>query len=125
MIAWCVAAAACARGSGAGGGEAAGGFQISYPDATATSRNAKVGERFYAKPNARCVYENGRDARWTTSGARVASGELPPGLVLEDGVIGGVPERPGTYKATIDFGTVTCAGTAYSGRSVDVLITVK
>ncbi len=111
--------AACARG--AGGGEAT--FAISYPEA----RTAKVkrGQRFYAKPAAQCRYDNGREASWRMTGARVTQGELPPGLLLEDGVIGGVPTQAGTFKATIELLDVTCAGKPAAGQVVDIQITVQ
>jgi len=119
--------AACARGTGAGG--TAGGdtstFSISYPDAPPEGTSARIGKRFYAKPEGRCLYENGREARWTIGGARVTSGELPPGLTLEDGVIGGVPKQAGTYRFHIEFSSVMCANTPYDGQAVDVQITVK
>jgi len=113
------------RGSAAGGGGAAssGGFSITYPDAV--NATGKVGKRFYAKPEARCVYDDGREARWTMTGANVGSGELPPGLTLEDGVIGGVPTKPGFYKARIELNGVVCAGKAFDAQSVDIGITVK
>ncbi len=104
---------------------APGEFSVSYPDTGALSPNAKVGKRFHAAPAAKCFYDNGREARWTISRARLASGELPPGLAIEDGVIGGVPTTPGTFKATIELGNVMCAGKPYTGQTVDVLITVK
>lgn len=116
-------ASACVHRGGAGG--AAAGFSISYPDATVMSAPAKVGSRFYAKPAGQCHHEDGSDARWAIGGAQVASGELPPGLTLEDGVIGGVPKTAGTFKATIAFTGVTCATTPYPDQTVDVLITVK
>jgi hypothetical protein len=122
---WClVICAACARGAGAGGGADLS-FAISYPDAPATGTRARHGKRFYAKPEARCFYDNGREARWTMSGARVASGELPPGLTLEDGVIGGIPTRSGTYRFHIELSGVTCAGTSYGDQGVDVQITAQ
>lgn len=125
-----VCAAACARGSGAGGSaasgaEAAASFSITYPDAPAEGASAKLGKRFYAKPEGRCLYENGREARWTMGGARVTSGELPPGLLLEDGQIGGVPTQAGTYRVRIEFSNVMCAGKPYEGQAVDVAIIVK
>jgi hypothetical protein len=116
-------AAGCAhRSAGSGGPE---GFSIAYPDATVMSTPAKRGERFYAKPVGTCRRDDGQDARWAMGGARVASGELPPGLTLEDGVIGGVPKAAGTFKATITFTGVTCATTPYPDQNVDILITVK
>lgn len=128
VLALCVA---CARGTGAGGASGGGGdggdatFSISYPDAPPTGATAKVGARFYAKPEGRCLYDNGREARWTIGGARVTSGELPPGLTLEDGVIGGVPKQAGEYRFRIEFSSVMCAGKPYEGEAVDVQITVK
>ncbi|HEY5921039.1 MAG TPA: hypothetical protein VIV11_05180 [Kofleriaceae bacterium] len=121
---------ACARGSSAGGGAGGGDdgeatFSITYPDAPPTGTSAKAGKRFYAKPVGRCLYENGREARWTIGGARVTSGDLPPGLTLEDGVIGGVPTTSGLYAFHIEFSSVTCAGKPYEGQAVDVQITVK
>jgi hypothetical protein len=99
------------------------GFAVSYPDAQRVT--VKQGARFYAKPEARCTYEDtGREARWTISGARLASGELPPGLTLEDGVIGGVPKQAGNFHAKIEFATVTCAGKTLEGQTVDVDISV-
>jgi len=115
---------ACARGTGAGGGGDAS-FSITYPDAPPTGAVAKTGKRFYAKPVGRCLYENGREAHWTIGGARVTSGELPPGLTIEDGQIGGVPNEAGTYKFHIEFSNVMCAGTPYEGQAVDGQITVK
>lgn len=124
---WVVTAGAFAsgcphKGMGPGGTP---GFSLSYPDATVMSTPAKVGTRFYAKPAGQCHYDNGREARWQMDGARVTSGELPPGLTLEDGVIGGVPKAAGTFKVTIKLDGVTCAGKAYPDEAVDILITVK
>lgn len=113
----------CAHKAGGAGGTP--GFSISYPDAGVTSTPAKVGKRFYAKPAGRCFHDDGTEARWAMSGARVVDGELPPGLTLEDGVIGGVPKTAGTFKATIELGEVTCAGKPYPGQTASVLITVK
>jgi hypothetical protein len=110
------------RGSGAGASGPSG-FAITYPDAAHAT--AKVGTRFYAKPEGRCNYEDGREARWTTAGVSVASGELPPGLTLEDGVIGGVPTKAGDYQARIELRGVMCAGKSYETQTVDIGITVK
>ena len=117
--------AACVRGKGAGGAGEAGPFSISYPDAPPSGAKAKVGKRFYAKPAAQCFFETGREAGWKMAGARVTAGELPPGLTLEDGVIGGVPKHAGSYKATIEFSEVTCAGKPQPGQVVDVQINVQ
>ena len=69
------------------GGGSAGGFSIAYP-----ADRGKVGKKLHAQAVGQCHYDNGRDARWAITGARVASGELPPGLGLEDGAITGTPE---------------------------------
>lgn len=123
-----VLCAACARGTGAGGtngGGGAGGFSITYPDAPPTGRAIKVGKRFYAKAVGTCTYDNGREAHWSIGGAKVTSGELPPGLTLEDGQIGGVPTTPGSYQFHIELTNVMCAGKPYEGQAADVQLTVK
>lgn len=114
--------AACARGTGAGAG---GSFAITYPDAPPAGVTTKVGKHFYAKPAAQCFYANGREASWRMTGARMTAGQLPPGLTIEDGVIGGVPNKTGTYQATIELSDVMCAGKPYPGQVVDVQIIVK
>ena len=55
----------------------------------------------------------------------MTSGELPPGMHLEDGVIGGVPTQAGTFTAHIELTGVVCAGKPRDGQAVDVSITVK
>lgn len=99
-------------------------FRIFYPDASA-GVTAHVGKRFFAKPAGQCTYPDGRDARWSTTGARVASGELPAGLTLEDGAIGGTPKSAGTATLQIRFAGVTCAGKPYPDQTVDITITVR
>ena len=129
-----VVCASCAHagasGGGAGGGGGGGGgdegnatFSVDYPDAKAAT--AKLGKRFYAKPIARCLYDNGREAHWSMGGAKVSKGELPAGLTLEDGVIGGVPNKAGSYSAHIELTSVVCAGKPYEGQGADIQITVK
>src|SRR5678816_3962389 len=118
-----IVCAGCLHGAAGGGGEGDATFSVTYPDAAGAT--AKVGKRFYAKPNARCLYENGREARWSMGGAKVASGELPPGLTLEDGVIGGVPTKAGSYQAHIALSNVLCAGKPYQDQGADVHIDVK
>lgn len=108
--------AACAHTS-----TGAAGFSIAYPDATA----AKVGKRFYAQPAGQCRYENGRDARWAITGARVASGELPPGVSIEDGALTGTPTKAGAYHAQIVFSGVMCAGKDLADQTIDVAISVR
>jgi hypothetical protein len=111
-------AAACAGSRGGASGEAT--FRIFYPDAPV---KATVGKRFQVKPVGSCVYANGRDARWSMTGARVA-GELPPGLAIEDGAIGGVPSKPGPFTIEVTFSGVVCAGTAREPQVVHVPITI-
>jgi hypothetical protein len=114
---------ACAGGHGATTGPAA--FQIFYPDAPATGATAHVGKKFYAKPAAQCTYDNGREGHWAITGARVDTGELPPGITLEDGTITGTPTKPGAFTAKLALTGVTCAGKAHDDQHVDVTITVK
>jgi len=111
----------CAHRGAAGSGEGEAAFSINYH----ASAGATLGQHFNAKPEGHCNYANGREARWTMSGAKVVSGALPPGLDLEAGVIGGVPTEAGTFTAHIEFFGVTCAGKPYDGQAVDVSITVK
>jgi hypothetical protein len=123
--AWVIAAlAACAHtgagGGSGGGGGGDGGFRVFYPDT-----KAKVGKHFQAKPSAECKREDGTDARWSSTGARVESGELAPGLVIEDAAIGGIATKPGTYSAKITVTGVTCAGKPQPDQTVDVTITVR
>jgi hypothetical protein len=118
---WAVVFAGCVHHGAPQTGSA--GFSVSYPDAHGAT--VKQGARFYAKPEAKCFYDNGREARWTIGGAHVASGELPPGLTLEDGVIGGVAKQAGTYHARIELADVTCEGKPVEARAVDVDITVQ
>jgi hypothetical protein len=115
-----VAACVHAGAGGRGGAGSSGGFRVFYPDAS-----AKVGKHFQAKPSAECKRDDGSDARWAASGARIASGELPPGLVIEDAAIGGVPSRTGSYRASILVTGVTCAGKPMPDQRVDVSLDVK
>jgi len=111
-----LAAAACAH---AGGGGSAG-FSIAYPGAGP----GKVGKKYYAPATGECHYDNGRDARWAITGARVTSGELPAGLTLEDGAITGTPKEAGSYHAQITLSGVTCAGKELADQTVDVAISI-
>jgi hypothetical protein len=120
-IALVASLAACPHKNGAG----TPGFSIKYPDASVTSTPAKVGAHFSAKPAGLCFHDDGTEGRWAMSGARLTSGELPPGLTLEDGEIAGVPTAAGTFKSTIELGEVTCAGKPYPGQTASILITVK
>ena len=57
----------------------------------------------------------------------MTAGELPPGLTIEDGVIGGVPNKAGTYQATIelslykegDANTVQLAAAGYAPVQIE------
>ncbi len=102
-----------------------GGFRVFYPDTGTKGLSAKVGKRMQAKPAAACTYPDGREARWVNTGASVEQGALPPGLVLEDGAIGGIPTQPGTAELTIKFGGVICAGKPQGDQHVPVTITVR
>lgn len=114
--------AGCPKKGAGGGGD--GGFRVFYPDASARGITAKVGTRMQAKPAADCRNPEGAEGRWANTGARVVEGELPPGLVIEDGAIAGSPEKPGTYKVTIKFSGVTCASVPVDDQLVDVTIAV-
>ncbi len=96
-------------------------FTFGYPDAGP----GKVGKKYYAKLAGDCRYDNGREARWTITGAHVASGALPPGLSLEDGSITGTPKQAGTYAAEIALSGMTCAGKATKDRTVSVSIEIR
>jgi hypothetical protein len=111
-----VVLAACAHGGAAGSA----GFSIAYPATT-----GKVGAKFYAQPAAQCHYDNGRDARWAITGAHVVSGELPPGVAIEDGALTGTPKTAGSYHARIAFDGATCEGKAVPDAVADVAITIR
>jgi len=100
----------------------AGKFAVTFPDAAAV--RTKVGAKFYAKPSARCIRDDGSEARWAITGAHVASGELPPGIGIEDGVLTGTPSKAGDFSAQIVVSGVTCAGTSYPDQTADVHIVV-
>jgi hypothetical protein len=116
MRMWLLVLVACAH---ARGGSA--GFSIAYPDAA----TAKVGTKFYAKPAGQCRYDNGRDARWAITGAHVTTGELLPGITIEDGALTGTPTQAGEYHAQIAFTGVTCAGKELADQTIDVAIRVR
>jgi hypothetical protein len=109
------------------GGTTPDGFRVTYPDAeTPRGLVLKVGDRMQAKPAAQaCTGTDGGEGRWATTGARVTTGELPPGLVIEDGAIAGVPSKEGTYKATIRFSGVTCASAPTDDKLVHITIVVE
>ncbi|CAN5861840.1 hypothetical protein BH11MYX3_BH11MYX3_07710 [soil metagenome] len=112
-------------GSKSPGGAGELGFRVYYPDAGAQGLSARIGKRMQAKPAAACNYPDGREARWANTGASVEQGALPPGLVLEDGAIGGVPTAAATAELTIKFAGVTCAGKPQGDQHVPVTITVR
>ena len=116
-MAGCFALAACAHGAAGGG---SGGFRVFYPE-----QQARVHQHFEVRPAATCNYDDGREARWATTGAQVESGALPPGLAIEDGAINGVPAKAGTYHAQIAFAGVTCAGKQQPDQHVDVTLVVR
>jgi hypothetical protein len=107
----------------AGASSGSAGFSIAYPEAS--DAHTKVGKHFYAKPSAHCVHDNGLDARWATTGAHVVSGELPPGIAIEDGALTGTPTKAGQFSARIELAEVTCAGKPYPNQTVDVKISVR
>lgn len=116
--------AGCPKPKGPGGLED-GGFRVFYPEAGTKGLRATKGKRLQAKPAASCRYPDGREARWASTGARVAQGTLAPGLVLEDGAIGGVPTETGAFTVTIAFSGVTCAGKQEPDQHVQLAITVR
>lgn len=124
LLASLVALAACSGPKGPGGG-GDGGFRVFYPDAGTKGVRAKKGARLQASPAATCTYPDGREARWASSGARVEEGALAPGLVIEDGAIGGIPTETGSFAATIKFSGVTCAGKPQPDQHVKIAITVR
>ena len=125
MWKWVVAVAACvvplaACVHGGAGGSGSAGFSIAYPAST-----GKVGAKFYAQPTAQCHYDNGRDARWAITSARVTSGELPPGITIEDGALTGTPTKAGDFHAQVAFSGVTCAGKELADQTIDVALAVR
>jgi hypothetical protein len=121
--------AACAGKAASGGGPTTGMeegavFKVFYPDQPIDGYHAKVGKKFIVKPVATCTYENGRDARWSMTGAK-ATGELPEGFTLEEGVVAGTPKAPGSWTIEVKFNGVTCAGKQSEPILVKVMITAK
>jgi len=110
-----LALVACAHPAGGSGG-----FRVFYPDAG----TALMHQSFQVHPSAECKYDNGHDARWTAGGWTVESGQLPPGLTLEDGAITGKPSATGNFTARIKLTNVTCAGKPVADQHVDVTISV-
>jgi hypothetical protein len=123
--------ASCATGKPSGGGTGGGAeeegatFKVFYPDQPIDGFHAKVGKKFYVKPVATCTYENGRDARWSMTGAKLDSGELPEGFTLEEGAIAGTPKAPGTWNLKVKFSGVVCAGKQHEPFIIPVSIIAK
>jgi len=113
------------EGGGGGGGEEGATFKVFYPDQPIDGFHAKVGKRFIVKPVATCTYENGRDARWSMTGAKLESGDLPEGFVIEEGTISGVPKAAGTWNVKVKFAGVVCAGKQEEAVIVAVTIIAK
>ena len=128
LASWVLLVAACATGKGGGGGGVAPGgeegatFKVFYPDQPIDGFHAKVGKRFIVKPVATCTYENGRDARWAMTGARLDTGDLPDGFVIEEGTISGTPKAAGTWNFKVKFSGVVCAGKPHDAISIPVTI---
>jgi hypothetical protein len=120
-----LAACAGAKSGNSPSGEGTATFKVFYPDQPADGFKAKVGKRFAIKPVATCTYENGRDARWSMTGARLEEGTLPDGITIEEGVIAGVAKAPGTWSIKVKFSGVTCAGKQEEGIIVPVILTAK
>ena len=55
----------------------------------------------------------------------MTTGELPPGLAIEDGAITGTPKTPGSYHVQITFSGVTCAGKEIADPTIDVAIQIR
>jgi hypothetical protein len=72
-----------------------------------------------------CRIEDGTESKWTIADMHVASGELPPGLMLEDGSLSGSPTTAGTYKADLVFTGIRCAGRPIHDYRVELTINVR
>jgi hypothetical protein len=122
-------AASCATAkSGSGGGGASDGtatFKVFYPDQPIDGFHAKVGKRFIVKPVATCTYDNGRDARWSMTGAQLDGSELPDGFRMEEGTISGTPKAAGSWNFKVKFSGVVCAGKQEEVVIVPVTIIAK
>jgi hypothetical protein len=102
-------------------------FHVFFPDARTGDPAAfhiRQGARVQLKPSAECRYGDGKAARWAITGARLADGKLPPGLVLEDGAIAGAAKATGIWQASVAFSGVTCAGRAQPDVRIAIAITV-
>jgi len=99
-------------------------FKVFYPDQPVDGYHVKVGKRFIFKPVATCTYENGRDARWSMTGAKV-DGEIPEGFTVEEGTVAGTVKAPGSWSLNVKFNGVTCAGKPSEPIVVKIMITAK
>lgn len=121
-------AAACATPKGGASGRAGDGtatFKVFYPDQPIDGFHAKVGKRFIVKPVATCTYENGRDGRWSMTGAQLESGDLPEGFRMEEGTISGTPKAAGSWALKVKFSGVVCAGKQEEAVIVPITIVAK
>ena len=121
MLVLLVLIAACPKSRGPDAVES---FRVFFPDAGPRGVPMTVGKRTQAKPAANCRTADGREARWANTGVRIEKGELPPGLVIEDGAIAGVPAIPGSWQLTLTFTGVTCATKSMPDQTVDVALTI-
>jgi hypothetical protein len=110
---------------GGGGAEEGAAFKILYPDQPMDGFHAKVGKRFIVQPVATCTYENGRDARWSMTGAKLESGDLPEGFTMEEGTVSGTPKAAGTWNFKVKFSGIVCAGKSYDAIIIPVTIIAK
>lgn len=81
--------------------------------------DGKVGYELYVGGlRANCV----PSGKWSTSGSRITSGTLPPGLTFEKGksVIRGIPEKRGHWIIHIKVDNLYCGGTSYYGLEQDL-----
>ena len=130
VVLWVAASCATSKAGGGGSGGGGGGeegatFKVFYPDQPIDGFHAKVGKRFIVKPVAACTYENGRDARWSMTGAKLDSGDLPEGFVMEEGTISGTAKAPGTWNLKVRFAGVVCAGKQEEAVIVPITIIAK
>jgi hypothetical protein len=83
--------------------------------------HAKVGQAALAQPkvlNAVCQ-------TWSYGSAVLDNGSLPPGMAIDNGVISGAPEAPGTWVVSIKFTGILCNGTGFPDQETDVPIQVR
>lgn len=78
-----------------------------------------------AGPRTAC-FSGGGSIGWEGS-ARIVSGELPPGLVMEPRPhkISGMPEKPGEWTVVILLDPVVCDGRDYSGIEETLVFRIR